>query len=100
MTTTTIGFGEDYDEDLLRARADAGGAAEVLNGMVAELKASPLAGNERAAEQAEDLAAMARSLDEAAFGVAEAKYAAQRAYNVRRGKGMYEEKLRRGPRGG
>ena len=89
------------EESLRRRNAgDAGGAAAVLSGMVAELQASPLAGNARVAEQAEDLAAMARSLDEGAFGVAEAKYAAQRAYNVRRGKGLYEEKLRRGPRGG
>ena len=82
-----------------RNRGDIAGAAAVLDGMVAELRASPLCMNARVAEQTSDLAAMARSLDEGAFGVAEAKYAAQRAYNVRRGKGMYEEKLRRGPRG-
>lgn len=84
------------EESLRRRNAgDAVGAAAVLNVMVAELRASPLAGNERVAEQADDLAALATWLAEGAFGMAEAKYAAQRAYNVRRGKGLYEEKLRR-----
>ena len=47
------------------------------------------------AEHARDLASLGQQLRERTFGVAEMKYAAQRAYNVHRGKGLYEEKLRR-----
>lgn len=82
-----------------RNRGDLDGASEVLRTMARELRTSSSANSPRVADQAADLSAMAEQLDEGAFGVAEAKYVAQRAYNVRRGKGMYEEKLRRGPRG-
>lgn len=47
------------------------------------------------AEQARDLDAMAAQLDDGAFGAADAKYLAQRAYNAHRGKAAYEDKLSR-----
>ncbi|HEY0996659.1 MAG TPA: VWA domain-containing protein [Gemmatimonadaceae bacterium] len=47
-------------------------------------------------EQAEDLAALAAQVREDPFSAADEKYLAQRAYNARRGKAGYEEKLARG----
>ena len=76
-------------------RGDAAGASEVLRDVAESISAAGEVHGAPMLEQAEDLLALAGSLDAGAFGEADAKYAAQRAYNARRGKGNYEEKLRR-----
>jgi hypothetical protein len=50
---------------------------------------------ETVAEQAEDLLAMARKYESRDVSSADEKYLYQRAYNARRGKQMYEEKISR-----
>lgn len=76
-------------------RGDDDGAGQVLLEASAALSvAGPMYGVDLA-EQAADLASLAERVADARFGEADAKYAAQRAYNARRGKAAYEEKLRR-----
>ena len=76
----------------LQTAGDAAGAAEALREMASELTfhATPVT-----LEQAADLRSVADKLDANAFDAADAKYVAQRAYNMHRAKGVYEEKLRR-----
>jgi len=50
-------------------------------------------------EQAEDLAVMADKYDSRQVSPSDEKYLYQRAYNARRGKAMYEEKISRSRRG-
>ena len=85
-------------EESLRRREDGddAGASRVLREMVSELRACASPDSTLLAEQASDLDAMAARLDEASFDAADAKYVAQRAYNVHRAKRGYEDKLRRG----
>ena len=87
-------------EESLRRRdaGDVGGASAVLREMVSDLRASPAAESAIMGEQAADLEAMARRIDESQFSAADAKYVAQRAYNMHRAKHKYEEKLQRKPR--
>lgn len=87
-------------EESLRRReeGDSGGASDVLREMAAELRACSMSASPMVSEQAADLDAMATRLDDAQFDAADAKYVAQRAYNVHRAKRQYEEKLQRKPR--
>lgn len=78
---------------------DAEGAARVLRAAAATLAAAPPDADGTVAEQARDLAALAEKLAADTFSAADEKYAAQRAYNVRRGRGLYERKLTREPPG-
>lgn len=92
-------------EDALRMRddGDLGGAARMLRDVSAVLASAPAEYVGELApdleEQAADLADMADRFAAADVGEADAKYLAQRAYNVHRGKRVYEEKLSRGGRG-
>ncbi len=81
-----------------RDRGDWEGARGVVMEMSARLSAAPVSYGAELAEQAEDLNAMAARLEPEVFAASDAKYMAQRSYNARRGKGMYEEKLSRSPR--
>jgi Ca-activated chloride channel family protein len=87
-------------EDSLRRRdaGDVRGASAVLREMVHDMRVSPSADSPMSREQAADLEAMARRIDESEFNAADAKYVAQRAYNTHRAKRQYEEKLQRKPR--
>jgi Ca-activated chloride channel family protein len=87
-------------EEALHRRdlGDTRGASHVLDTVAARLSVAAMTYGEGVAEQAADLAALARKLEREEFSAADAKYAAQRAYNVRRGKMQYEEKLARGRR--
>lgn len=84
-------------EEALRRRdaGDVGGAREVLLESARALAALGPECPAALAEQAADLSALADKLAAGEFDAADAKYAAQRAYNARRGKGRYEEKLAR-----
>lgn len=84
------------DEALQRRdRGDWEGARACVSTMAAELAAHGSALGGEIPEQAADLSAMAERLAPQVFGAADAKYMAQRSYNVRRGKGRYEEKIAR-----
>ncbi len=74
-------------------RGDFDGAAEVLR--VAEAACLDAPGME---EQAGDLDAMASKYSARKISAADEKYLFQRAYNARRGKAMYEEKISRSRR--
>jgi Ca-activated chloride channel family protein len=82
----------------LQRRGDTQGAASVLSTAAMRLLEGPPAYAEALREQAEDLSALAARVREDAFTAADEKYAAQRAYNARRGKAVYEQKLSRGKR--
>ncbi|MEO5580160.1 MAG: VWA domain-containing protein, partial [Gemmatimonadaceae bacterium] len=71
-------------------RGDFDGAAAVLRGAVAGCEVVP-----GMAEQGEDLEAMALKYSNQDISPADEKYLFQRAYNVRRGKHVYEEKISR-----
>jgi Ca-activated chloride channel family protein len=75
-------------------RGDFDGAAAMLREMSVACMADPELG-ETVAEQAEDLLAMARKYESRDVSSADEKYLYQRAYNARRGKQMYEEKISR-----
>lgn len=75
-------------------RGDFDGAASMLREMSVACMADPGLG-ETVAEQAEDLLAMARKYESRDVSRADEKYLYQRAYNARRGKHMYEEKISR-----
>ncbi len=77
-------------------RGNVAEASGVLREAVSRIRESPLAHDPTLREQAEDLSGMADQLDQHGhFGVADAKYMGQRAYNAGRGKAMYEDKLSR-----
>lgn len=80
-----------------RDRGDWDGARACVSEVAAQLSSAPASYGDFA-EQADDLLAMAEKLQAAVFAEADAKYMAQRAYNVRRGKLDYEKKLSRNPR--
>ena len=75
-------------------RGDFDGAADALHSAQMACMAAPELG-EVVAEQAADLSAMARKYTERKVSSADEKYLFQRAYNARRGKAMYEEKISR-----
>ena len=89
-------------EDALRLRdeGDFGGAASVLREISSALAAAPPDyGDDVAAElreQSADLLVMAEAFAAECVSEEDAKYLAQRAYNVHRGKRLYEAKLSRG----
>lgn len=82
----------------LQRRGDSEGAASVLSAAATRLMEGPAEFAVALREQAEDLSALAARVREDAFTAADEKYAAQRAYNARRGKAVYEQKLARKPR--
>jgi Ca-activated chloride channel family protein len=84
------------EEALRQARAgDYDGARALLCDMSMRLEdASPEYGAV-VAEHAEDLSQLSTLMDREKLRAMDVKYASQRAYNVRRGKAKYEEKLRR-----
>jgi Ca-activated chloride channel family protein len=84
-------------EEALRRQRDGdwGGAGRVLEQAARMIVAAPPQVAEALAEQAADLEAMAQQVAAGELDAADAKYLAQRAYNARRGKQAYEEKLRR-----
>jgi Ca-activated chloride channel homolog len=75
-------------------RGDFDGAADALHSVQLECMAAPDLGPV-VAEQAADLSEMAEKYRERKVSSADEKYLFQRAYNVRRGKAMYEEKISR-----
>jgi Ca-activated chloride channel family protein len=75
-------------------RGDFDGAADALHSVQMACMAAPELG-EVVAEQAADLSAMAGKYRERKVSSADEKYLFQRAYNARRGKAMYEEKISR-----
>lgn len=79
----------------LSRRGDDGGAADILRSSARALhEAAPVYGAPFR-EQATDLEELASRLESNVFSAADAKYSAQRAYNARRGKHAYEEKISR-----
>lgn len=84
------------DEAVRRQRdGDHDGASAVLRQAVRVMACAPPELQASLQEQVHDLEAMVLRIDERAFGAQEEKYMAQRAYNARRGKMAYEEKLSR-----
>lgn len=85
-------------EDALRhqEQGDNRGAGAVLSGMADRLIYAPPPHRGDLEAEIAELRALASQLDAATFDAADAKYLAQRAYNARRGKQGYEEKLKRG----
>ncbi len=82
------------DEARERGRAgDFSGAAEMLRQASVACMATP-----ELAEQGEDLLAMASKYEVREVSPSDEKYLYQRAYNARRGKQMYEEKISRSRR--
>ena len=75
-------------------RGDFDGAAEALHSVQMACMAAPELGDV-VAEQAADLSEMAEKYRSRKVSSADEKYLFQRAYNARRGKAMYEEKISR-----
>lgn len=75
-------------------RGDFDGAADALRGAQMACMAAPDLGPV-VAEQAADLSEMAQKYRSRKVSSADEKYLFQRAYNARRGKAMYEEKISR-----
>ncbi|MEO7502817.1 MAG: VWA domain-containing protein [Gemmatimonadaceae bacterium] len=83
------------DEALERGRrGDFDGAVEALHSVNLACMAAPELGP-MVAEQAADLSAMAEKYRSRKVSSADEKYLYQRAYNARRGKAIYEEKISR-----
>jgi Ca-activated chloride channel homolog len=80
----------------LERQGDIDGASGVLREAVHRIALAPLEYRAGLDEQASDIEAMSSSLVAEGWQEADRKYANQRAYNARRGKQGYEEKLRRG----
>lgn len=85
-------------EAALRRRDDGDfrAAGTVLREVAARLREAPPAFGADLAEQAADLTEMAGKMEAMDFDAADAKYVAQRAYNVYRKRELYEQKLSRG----
>ena len=75
-------------------RGDFDGAAQALHSVHLACMAAPELG-EVVAEQAADLSEMAEKYRSRKVSSADEKYLFQRAYNARRGKASYEEKISR-----
>jgi Ca-activated chloride channel homolog len=80
----------------LERQGDIEGAGDVLRETLGMLAEAPLEYRAGLEEQASDIVAMSSALASDGWQEADRKYANQRAYNARRGKQAYEEKLRRG----
>lgn len=78
-----------------RDNGDERGAAGVLREMSARLRSAEAAYGPAVMEHAADLEETADQLEAGVFGSADSKYLAQRAYNARRGKVAYEDKISR-----
>ena len=90
-TQVLLAAAKARDEARKRGRdGDFGGAANVLR--EAKLACMTVPGME---EQVEDLGAMASKYEHHDVSASDEKYLYQRAYNARRGKAMYEDKISR-----
>jgi Ca-activated chloride channel homolog len=87
------------EEAVRREReGDAAGASDALMSAAQKIREAPASYSAGLEEQASDLLASADSLVQGQWNESDRKYSEQRAYNVRRGKQSYEEKLSRGKR--
>lgn len=84
------------EEAVMRERrGDREGAMATLREAAQLIRSAPAEIASALEEQASDLLASSSVLEESGWNESDRKYAAQRAYNGRRGKMAYEEKLRR-----